>query len=153
MRYLIAFLALFLTTTSMCQKRIEPTPYQKHMTEVAQSKMHYHITVAAAKSRIHAYRPYSWVKITFKTSMNTSIISKIRIAEMVEMMENDDSSLGEIIDVGLSDLEVDDYMSIMAYDIRAKIYLPHHSSVVLRCFVTGIQLNTYNYTLGYSYKF
>ncbi len=72
---------------------------------------------------------------------------------MVNMLESDELSLGEVIDYGLSDLDVSDYMSVMAYDIRAKIYFPPHSAIILRCFVTGIQLDTFNYMIGYSYKF
>lgn len=152
MKYFLATLFVFLASISVGQKLTAPSVYQKRMTEMAYLKMDHNINIAA-RSRIHTFRPYSWLKITFKTSINSHVITKIKMAEMIEAVETEDASLGEGIDIGLSDLDATDYVSIIAYDIRAKVYLPHHSVIVLRCFVTGIQLNTYNYTIGYTHKF
>lgn len=135
---------------AMGQKRIELTASEKNKFDLGLSKMHLSL---GPKSRIHTYKPYKRVKFTFKTTMNSNVLSKISLAEIVDLINDENVGLGEAIDSELSDLDVTDYVSIMAYDVRFKIYLPHHTSVVLRCFVTGIQLNTYNYTIGFSYKF
>lgn len=123
------------------------------MEEMGYRHMQFRLSTEVVKTRIHAYRPYKWIKFTFKTSTNPNVIAKIKLAEMAEMLENEDMGLGEVIDEGLSDLDASDYMSLVAYDVRAKIYLNSHTNLLLRCFVTGIQSNNYSYMGGFTYKF
>lgn len=53
----------------------------------------------------------------------------------------------------LNDLEASDYLSLASYDIRVKFYITNRINMISRVFVTGIQSNMYNYSVGLNISF
>jgi hypothetical protein len=96
---------------------------------------------AAEKARDHIlyYSPSHWLKLSMKTRLNPSVLKKISIAEGLDNM--------------LDKMEPDDYMSLAAYNIRAKVYINKRIRWVSNMLITGPNANKYLYTTGFTIKF
>lgn len=142
---LMVLLFSFMPLIGFSQLRQPETPFEHRMDSLAMANFRYAFSGPQAKSRILTYQPVEWVKFTFKSSINSNVITKINL-DKLEMGDFRYSSL-------FGEFDATDYMSIAAYDIRAKVYFNRNTSIVGRVLVTGVQMDTYFYTIGFRHKF
>ena len=117
--------------------------YEKRMDSLAVAHMDLGFRYSHGRTYIATLRPKQWVKITFKTTVNKSILNKIKFDEIFD----------EGLDDAFSDLGADDFMSLAAYDMRTKFYLNSRYRITTRIFATGLQSQKYFYTIGFTSKF
>jgi len=145
MRYLLLF--LFLPLLSYGQRQIPPTLYELRMDSIRLSNFKYNNIESAKRVRMLTLRPTRWVKITLKPRVNKSILSKFNMDELLN------SGIDAAVSDFLNDLEASDYLSLASYDIRVKFYITNRINMISRVFVTGIQSNMYNYSVGLNISF
>jgi hypothetical protein len=142
---ILVLLFLFLPILGFSQVRVAETPFEHRMDSLAMANFKLDFSGHNSKSHILTYQPTEWVKFTFKSSINSNVITKINL-DKLGMGDYRYSSL-------FGEFDATDYMSIAAYDIRAKVYFNRNTSIVGRVLVTGVQMNTYFYTIGFKHKF
>lgn len=89
-------------------------------------------------------------KVSLRTTLNSSVMSKIDIRKFESEVTEDVSQAFEEI---FTSLDEDDYMSILAYDIRCKVRIKRGLNVLGRCYVAGVQYGNNTYFFGFEYKF
>jgi hypothetical protein len=85
---------------------------------------------------IKTFRISDWVKISIKTSINTTVFNKLDSKEIT-----------------LGDLESDDYFSIGKFNFRFKLYLTKKIRFISEMMVNGVDVNKYSYNSGLILKF
>lgn len=126
--------ALILTSMVCRGQKLILTPYKVRNDSLATSKLNLKLDNNIKKDLIATWRPYDWVKFTFKTRLNKNVVQKLDLANGVSNI--------------FSDLDVDDYLSVGTYDIRCKFYLTKQLRLVGRVFFTGIETGRYLYSGG-----
>ena len=101
-------------------------------------------------THIHVYRPIDRLKITLKTQHNSQILNKINIDSLEQGLS---TNLDMAMDCLVGSLEPEDFISILAYDIRFKYYMNQRVSLTSRIFLTGVESQWYQYSLGLRIKF
>ena len=144
MRYLLLF--LFLPLLSYGQRQIPPTLYELRMDSLAMSHFKVNYIKAAKKSRILTLKPIRWVKFTVKPRVNRSLLSKFNMDELFN------NGLDAAVSDFLGDLDASDYLSLVSYDVRAKFYINQRLTFLTRFFVTGVESDTYYYSIGLTMK-
>ena len=116
------------------------TPYMVRMDSLAVANLGsgFYIKPSVDKS-VKTFSPSKYVKFTFKTSVNLSMLNVL----------NDADGLNEIID----ELEADDYISLGKYDVRMKVYMSKDVRFIGGVVITGIQSTNYSYNAGFIIKF
>jgi hypothetical protein len=92
--------------------------------------------IGGHKSSILYFSPLEWVKFSISSGYNAK-------------MYNFERSLSGQADTW----GMEDYMNIMAYDIRMKIYLNKRLRLLSRLQATGLYTTKYTYTTGLVIKF
>jgi hypothetical protein len=110
------------------------SPYQKKMDSISMTKLNLNLKQINTKKNVYTYKPYKWVKLTFKTRLNNNVINKIRLDNGVLNMFNY--------------LDMEDYLSLGVYDVRMKLYLSKTVSFIQTIVINGVQNKTYGYTTG-----
>lgn len=129
-----AFLLLILPCLVYSQKRINN---KIHPINVRAIQYHY-----LNKNKVTTLRPIDRIKITFKFRANfRGITNKIKVDELV---------VGQI-QGAFVDLDMDDYVNIVRYDLRFKYYLNYRKRIVFRMQFLGLNKNWY--TIGLQIKF
>ena len=136
MRILIIFLLL---SCCVYPQRLINTPYETRMDSIGLAHLQLKFDTIIHKEKIMTWRPYQRLKVTMKTRVNRSIISKLDLS---------DNGNGVF-----DNLEADDYWSIAAYDIRAKYYVNKIWRITARVMLTGVESSTYFYSNGIVLKF
>jgi hypothetical protein len=101
---------------------------------------------AAKKSRILTLKPIRWVKFTVKPRVNRSLLSKFNMDKLFN------NGLDAAVSDFLGDLDASDYLSLVSYDIRVKFYINQRLTFLTRFFVTGVESDTYYYSIGLTMK-
>ena len=96
--------------------------------------------VQKSKSRMLTFKPVKSIKITIKSGLNSSIISKV----------NKDTLLAGDFKDAFNDIETTDFVSIGKYDARLKIYINKKWRFLMRAQLVGFGNNFY--TLGFYCK-
>lgn len=109
-------------------------PYKVKMDSMAMVKFSYNLR-EANKNSILAYKPLPKVKFTVTTGINSNI---------------NGLSLGDVVQY----VDESDFLAIMRYDIRCKVYLTKRVSVIGRTLIDhGLDFYGNSYSLGSIYKF
>jgi hypothetical protein len=56
------------------------------------------------------------------------------------------------INAAFGDFDASDYLGLASYDIRVKFYITPKINMVGRFFITGINSDSYNYSIGLTVK-
>jgi hypothetical protein len=138
MKYM-SLIFIFLSTFLWGQKLVS-NPYEHKMDSIAIAHFKSSIIQSAASDFMLSYRPYKWVKLTVKVGLNPTIVTKMTMGTVVN---------GNVVTINPEAFNVDDYLSMGAYDVRGKIYVNKKFSLITRMLVNGIETKTYFYYGGF----
>jgi hypothetical protein len=116
------------------------------MDSLAMSHFKVNYIKATNKSRILAINPIRWVKFTVKPRMNRSLLSKFNMDKLFS------DGLDAAVSDFLSDLDASDYFNLVSYDVKANFYVNQRLTFLTRFFVTGVESDTYYYSIGLTVK-
>lgn len=143
MRYLTLLCTILISLSCWGQKSFlkasEPSSYTRMMDSISMSKLSLSTHYAKHREMMVSWVPLHKIKITVKTRVNRSMVSQVAMSD----------SLGDFFD----ELDTEDFLSLGAYDIRAKLYINRKVRLLGRVLITGIQTQNYFYSFGLSFKF
>lgn len=97
-------------------------------------------------------RVLTFKRIGFKirTTLNSSVLSKIDVNKFESELT---TNIGEAFEDIFTSLDKDDYISILAYDLRGKIYINKQIKLTGRVYIAGVQYGNNTYFIGFDYTF
>jgi len=129
-------LFFLLLSCSVYSQKLIRSPYEVRMDSIGLSRLQLGFEPIIHKSL--TWSPIQRLKVNLKTRLNKAIISKLDLDNMDELFD---------------DLDTDDYLSLGMYDIRGKYYLNKWCRITGRVMITGIETQTYFYSIGTILKF
>lgn len=136
MKYILG-LFLLLSIHSYSQT---PSPYELKMDSISISHLNLSLEQFRQREFMLTLSPIKKVKVTLKTGFNNNILSKV----------NADAT--NITDA-FQDVDTQDYISVLKYDIRLKIYLNKVTRLIFGTVINGVESSTNSYTMGLLMKF
>lgn len=131
-------LFFLLLSCSVYSQKLIRTPYEVRMDSIALSRLQLGFDTIIHKDRVLSWSPIKRFKLTLKTRLNNNVISKLDFDNADEMFD---------------DLDTDDYLSLGMYDIQSKYYLNKSCKITGRIMITGVETQTYFYSIGTILKF
>lgn len=129
-------LFFLLLSCSVYSQKLIRSPYEVRMDSIGLSRLQLGFEPIIHKSL--TWSPIQRLKVNLKTRLNKAILSKLDLDNMDELFD---------------DLDTDDYLSLGMYDIRGKYYLNKWCRITGRVMITGIETQTYFYSIGTILKF
>lgn len=140
MKLILPLILLITTLCSYSQPITYGLSYNTRMESISMNHLDLSLKAIRTKSHILIIRPLHRIKFTFKTGFNKSILNKVNIeADNVEDM--------------LQDVTVDDYISLIKYDIRCKVYITKNIRILFMSMINGLEFNTNVYSSGLLIRF
>lgn len=131
-------LFFLLLSCSVYSQKLIRSPYEVRMDSIGLSRLQLGFEPIIHKNKSLTWSPFKRLKVNLKTRLNKAILSKLDLDNMDELFD---------------DLDTDDYLSLGMYDIRGKYYLNKWCRITGRVMITGIETQTYFYSIGTILKF
>lgn len=145
MKYILALLSSTLSYGQLLVKH----PYQDKMDSIAISKLNLSISLTSQPERLIRYNPFHNVRITIKTGFNKSLVQNIYSS----IRSDSTLSISQVVDEFLNELEVDDYVNLVRYSIRCKVYIRKRLKWVTNIVGSGIDVEGYSISTGFIFKY
>jgi hypothetical protein len=131
-------LFFLLLSCSVYSQKLIRTPYEVRMDSIGLSRLQLGFEPIILKNKSLTWSPFQRLKVNLKTRLNKAILSKLDFDDADEMFD---------------DLDTDDYLSLGMYDIQSKYYLNKWCRITGRVMITGVETQTYFYSIGTILKF
>lgn len=119
------------------------TSHDLKMDSIAMANLPHNLNLAMhPKTDILSFRPNQYLKFTFKSGYNPTIYNTLAHTGSLGMDTQHEMPLGG-----------SDYLNLIMYDVRVKVYITRRFGLVNRILFTGLYTKKYVYQIGINYKF